>query len=94
MSRRKAFDTGLTGSTGNSNGGGKGKAAQKKPQSAPSVASTDTDLTIVPASKGKAVSRSGTVTPPPAGDDGALCFICAEPVTYWAVGQCNHHVCQ
>jgi hypothetical protein len=90
MSRRKAFDTGLTGGSGN-----KGKA----PQKAPSVTSSaDTERTIVTASKkGKAVvaSTSGTVTPPVvATGEEALCFICAEPVTYWAVGQCNHHVCQ
>lgn len=92
MSRRKAFDTGLTGGSSN-NGAGKGKAPQKQPQSAPSIASTDTERTIVPASKNKAVVSSGAVTPTDV-DDSAVCFICAEPVTYWAVGQCNHHVCQ
>ncbi|GEM11881.1 zinc finger protein [Rhodotorula toruloides] len=25
--------------------------------------------------------------------DGTLCFICAEPVQYWAVGPCNHRTC-
>ncbi|GAA5842202.1 hypothetical protein JCM11251_000127 [Rhodosporidiobolus azoricus] len=26
-------------------------------------------------------------------DDGAVCFICAEPVQYWAVGVCSHRTC-
>ena len=27
------------------------------------------------------------------GTDAALCFICAEPVKYYAVSQCNHRTC-
>ncbi|GAA6063910.1 hypothetical protein JCM10212_003016 [Sporobolomyces blumeae] len=27
------------------------------------------------------------------GGDGQICFICAEPVQYWALGKCNHRTC-
>ncbi|KAI0636519.1 hypothetical protein C8Q77DRAFT_1154456 [Trametes polyzona] len=26
-------------------------------------------------------------------DEGALCWICAEPVKYWSVSECNHRTC-
>lgn len=26
-------------------------------------------------------------------DDSAICFICAEPIKYYAVSQCNHRTC-
>lgn len=42
----------------------------------------------------------GIVVPDPASAEVAeedseleVCFICAEPVKYWAVGQCNHRTC-
>ncbi len=26
-------------------------------------------------------------------DDGTVCWICAEPVKYWSVSECNHRTC-
>lgn len=26
-------------------------------------------------------------------DDGTICFLCAETVQYWAVGECDHRTC-
>ncbi|KZT71337.1 hypothetical protein DAEQUDRAFT_724287 [Daedalea quercina L-15889] len=31
--------------------------------------------------------------PAPEADDGALCWICAEPVKYWSLSECNHRTC-
>ncbi|KAL1405818.1 hypothetical protein Q8F55_007496 [Vanrija albida] len=81
MSRRKAFDTSLS--------GGKGKGPQPKTNTAhvaravAEVAPTVTETT-------KAVD--GTATPPE-NDDADTCFICAEPIKYYAVGQCGHRMC-
>lgn len=90
MSRRKAFDTSLS--------GGKAKAPQSQDQVAPATSAQrapdhdhdhDHDHIHTP----KPVKAGKTVAEPPDADS-SVCFICAEPVTYWAVGTCNHHVCQ
>lgn len=97
MSRRKAFDTSLSGA--------KGKAPQNQPQiSAASSASHDHDHDHdhayhnkhIHAPVAQSVVKAGKTiaTPPELEGDSDVCFICAEPVTYWAVGTCNHHTCQ
>lgn len=90
MSRRKAFDTSLTGGAAK----GKGKAPQSEAptasSSSPPAHSHDDEPTV--SQTAVTQSRKAVATPPP--EDGHVCFICAEPVTYWAVGTCNHHVCQ
>ncbi|BEI87477.1 uncharacterized protein CcaverHIS019_0101950 [Cutaneotrichosporon cavernicola] len=91
MSRRKAFDTSLS--------GGNAKAPQRQSQVAPATTSANShdydhvhddnhDHIIAP----KPVKIGKTVAAPPDADS-SVCFICAEQVTYWAVGTCNHHVC-
>lgn len=92
MSRRKAFDTSLSGGKGkapqsnsNNNASSNAKGKGKSPATTP-----DSDNAVV-------AQRSTPTTvaaPPPELDDASQCFICAEPITYWAVGQCNHRVCQ
>lgn len=27
-------------------------------------------------------------------EDDGICFICAEPITFWSVGVCGHRTCQ
>lgn len=92
MSRRKAFDTSLSGgkgkapqSTTSSDSKGKGKSPSPVPSTTP-----DLDNAAV----AQRTTSTAVTAPPPALDDVSQCFICAEPITYWAVGQCNHRVCQ
>lgn len=39
------------------------------------------------------ISNSSAATPEAEADDGALCWICAEPVKYWSLSECNHRTC-
>lgn len=39
------------------------------------------------------VSNNITTTPETEADEGALCWICAEPVKYWSLSECNHRTC-
>lgn len=92
MSRRKAFDTSLSGGKGkapqsNSNNNSKGKG--KSPAASAST-TPDSDNAVV----AQRSTQATVAAPPPELDDASQCFICAEPITYWAVGQCNHRVCQ
>lgn len=92
MSRRRAFDTNLSGSAG-----AKPKV-QTKVKPAETITPPDPEHATlhVPTESDRLVTQTNadTTVTPPALDDSNLCFICAEPVTYWAVGQCNHRVCQ
>ncbi|BGP21047.1 hypothetical protein JCM10213_007564 [Rhodosporidiobolus nylandii] len=51
-------------------------------QSHPSLAA----MNAAAAALAKAADEAGE-------DDGPVCFICAEPVQYWAVGSCSHRTC-
>lgn len=89
MSRRKAFETSLSG----------GKATVPQSQSAKgkgkaSATSTTPDSDNAVVAQRQAATGPTTVAPAAELDDASQCFICAEPITYWAVGQCNHRVCQ
>lgn len=39
------------------------------------------------------VSNNAGTAPEEEADDGALCWICAEPVKYWSLSECNHRTC-
>ncbi|GAA5886958.1 hypothetical protein JCM6882_009398 [Rhodosporidiobolus microsporus] len=66
------------GGGGSAGGGGGGQQALH-----PSLA----ELNARAAALAKAADEAGEA------DDGAVCFICAEPVQYWAVGVCSHRTC-
>lgn len=89
MSRRKAFDTSLS--------GGKAKVApQPKTNTglvARAVAEAAPTVVETPKASTAVASNSGTATPAEL-DDAETCFICAEPIKYYAVGQCGHRMCQ
>jgi hypothetical protein len=74
------------------------KGPKKSHQPSKIVVKASTSESDVPASPAQEV----VVAPAPAlakpaeeedGDD-SLCFICAEPITFWSVGVCGHKTCQ
>ncbi|GAA5880078.1 hypothetical protein JCM8547_003544 [Rhodosporidiobolus lusitaniae] len=77
----------------NNNNRNKGKGKQRNPQPQPSSQQHQqqhpslADLNARAAALAKAADEAGET------DDGAICFICAEPVQYWAVGVCSHRTC-
>ena len=47
--------------------------------------------------KGKAMAKAPSPVPlaeEGEGEENELCFICAEPVTFYSVGVCGHRTCQ
>lgn len=46
-----------------------------------------------PAEKPTEAVEAPAVTEPSEAGDGEVCWICAEPVKYYAVSQCNHRTC-
>jgi E3 ubiquitin-protein ligase ZNF598 len=67
----------------NNKRGGKAGPAQSKPASG----STDKDTAPV-ADTTKVKEKAESVA-----DDQDLCWICAEPVKYYSVSECNHRIC-
>lgn len=114
MSRRKAFDTSLTG----------GQGQQSKPQPRqqqqlqqqqpkprqPSFSKADLPPKVtpphpavgsatVPTETQEEKEEDAAQTEPVIeeevdDDDDGVCFICAEPITFWSVGVCGHRTCQ
>ncbi|KAJ6462496.1 hypothetical protein C8R45DRAFT_911970 [Mycena sanguinolenta] len=69
---------------GGSRGTGKPQAARP---TAPEVVETEEEVTAVSATEVSAEDQAG------AGEDVAICWICAEPVKYYACSECNHRTC-
>lgn len=102
MSRRRGFDTGLT----ESERAPKPVADDLKPKKGPkrshqplkNVVKASTSGSDPQASPAEEVTAAvaPAVAKPVEEDDGddSLCFICAEPITFWSVGVCGHKTCQ
>ncbi|KAF4615447.1 hypothetical protein D9613_002504 [Agrocybe pediades] len=72
---------------GRAGGGGGGKGRDKVQQPAEQIASKTDEKPGQDIAQGMAemaVSEDGDIE---------ICWICAEPVKYWAVSQCNHRTC-
>ena len=98
MSRRQAFDTGLSGSSApRANGAGiPARPTIGTPKASHHTSHVPTDRTDT-AEDGDAADEAS----PPAEEEqpeldesSDVCFICAEPVTFWSVGVCGHRTCQ
>ncbi|KAI0780465.1 hypothetical protein BD413DRAFT_463543 [Trametes elegans] len=75
-------------------GGGNKAAASRDPVSSSkldALASTEPEKQE-PSSSSEDVTKSAE-TESTAADDGAVCWICAEPVKYWSLSECNHRTC-
>ena len=93
-SRRAKFDGSLPDAPAalNAPNGGAGPRRDKGKQRADSRPTPSRAVAIKP--------PPGLATPKTGGDDHAgntaedgICFICADDVTYWAVGECGHRTC-
>ncbi|GAA5821123.1 hypothetical protein JCM3770_005527 [Rhodotorula araucariae] len=74
-------------------GKGKGAAAPKDRQQQPRTAAGPNgervlEVNAIARAMAQAAEEAGET-----GDDEAICFICAEPVSYWSVSACNHRTC-
>ena len=73
---------------GHKSNNNRGDAAQSsKPDVAPD-ASADARATAVDVSPATKPADEEA-----AADEGTVCWICAEPVKYWSVSECNHRTC-
>lgn len=93
---RRGRGGGSRGSRGHGRGNG---LTQRKPQNystpAESVERANTPATptnVTPAVV-EPVTVAENITPVPQDDDSEICFICAEPVMYYSVSECNHRTC-
>lgn len=68
-------------------GGGAGKAAPKEKGNAEQTPDVDEQGQVVEPSTATASA------PQEEGADEAVCWICAEPVKYYALSECNHRTC-
>ena len=81
---------GHRGRRGNRGRGGRGRGGKAAPQS------EQKDVTLEVAEQTEQVEKAeekATATTPAEEDDENLCWICAEPVKYWSVSECNHRTC-
>jgi E3 ubiquitin-protein ligase ZNF598 len=87
---------GSRGFRGHGRGGG---PTQRKPQnnSTPAKSAETTDTPATPTEVTPTVEEPDTVaentTATPQDDDSGICFICAEPVMYYSIAECNHRTC-
>ena len=87
--RGRGGQRGRRGRGGQKNGAPRDPAPISKPDSLPAVKS---EAQLSPtASPGQV--KNGTDADAESADDGVVCWICAEPVKYWSVSQCNHRTC-
>nr|VWO98916.1 Reducing polyketide synthase FUB1 (EC (Fusaric acid biosynthesis protein 1) [Ganoderma boninense] len=68
----------------------RGPADSTKPDSLPAPGA---QAEASKAASSEAVADSTSATADTAVDDGTVCWICAEPVKYWSVSECNHRTC-
>ena len=93
---RRGGRGGGRGSRGHGRGSG---PTQRKPQndSAPAESVGAADTPATPTMVDPTVAEPDTVvedtTTAPQDDDSGTCFICAEPVMYYSVSECNHRTC-
>ncbi|KAM5538081.1 hypothetical protein V8D89_008278 [Ganoderma adspersum] len=88
------------GGGGGANKGRRGRGAKPGPPRHPAD-STKPDSLPAPGAQieanmeasSEAVADSTNATSDAATDDGTVCWICAEPVKYWSVSECNHRTC-
>ncbi|KAK4689158.1 hypothetical protein P7C73_g938, partial [Tremellales sp. Uapishka_1] len=96
MSRRKEFDSSLSGPPGITIPAS-AQPASAKSQSVlrPTISSPLTSNAASFAPAGIAEDKDATSTPPSPEevDDAVQCFICAEEITFWSVGVCGHRTC-
>jgi hypothetical protein len=99
MSRRKAFETNLTGANAPSPSATKTKSPTKPsrklsnalppPMSPPNPEHSHATVPTTVADEVEVKDDGGEEV-----DDESTCFICAEPITFWSVGVCGHRTCQ
>ncbi|KAI1784004.1 hypothetical protein LXA43DRAFT_1044548 [Ganoderma leucocontextum] len=68
-------------------------ADSTKPDSLPAAAAAAGPTEADKAAGSEAVTESANTTADATVEDSAVCWICAEPVKYWSVSQCNHRTC-
>lgn len=65
--------------------------------SAPAESAETVDMPATPTKIAPTITEPSTVventTATPQDDDSGMCFICAEPVMYYSVSECNHRTC-
>lgn len=74
---------------GNQRGRGGHRGGQRGGQSSGSKTNTDN----TPASQTKALAEAQVSAANDANDDEEVCWICAEPVKYYSVSECDHRTC-
>ena len=92
--QRRGGGGGSRGSRGRRGGGPTQRKPQRDPASAESTAAADTPATPTtptPDVVNPNTAVENTDTAPP--DDDGVCWICAEPVKYYSVSECNHRTC-
>jgi len=86
---------GSRGSRGHRGGGPGRRKSQNDPAPAESTVTADTPATPTAATptvtEPTTVAENTSATSPD--DDTGICWICAEPVKYYSVSECNHRTC-
>jgi hypothetical protein len=80
---------GLRGRRTNQRGRGRGGAARG---GAPPIGAQQNVVSAEPAAAAE-VKEDAAVDDGPAESEEDVCWICAEPVKYYSVGECNHRTC-
>lgn len=86
--RGRGASRGRRGRGGQKNNAVRDPTPASKPVDAPSDANSEQQLAPSEAARQAAAKADASGV-----DDGTVCWICAEPVKYWSVSECNHRTC-
>ncbi|OJT06115.1 E3 ubiquitin-protein ligase hel2 [Trametes pubescens] len=86
--RGRGASRGRRGRGGQKNNAARDPTHASKPVDAPSDGNTEQQLAPSEAARQAAAKADASGV-----DDGTVCWICAEPVKYWSVSECNHRTC-